>query len=107
MDRGAGHAAAGHVEGHHIEWSLALGQGTNRTNLAAMSEAAAFTHAALESAPDTSIPLAVYYPVNRAVPDIPQRIRQKHDFSQLAAYEEELASIERSKYGTWIRAHQA
>lgn len=96
------------VEGHRIEWSLSLGQGTNRTNLAAMSEAAAFTHAALESAPDTSIPLAVYYPVNRAVLDIPQRIRQKHDFSQLAAYEGALVGGNRDfrLFFEWFRQRE-
>lgn len=34
-----------------------------------------------------SLPLVVFYPVNRAVFDIPIRIKQKHTFDQLAAYE--------------------
>jgi predicted ATP-binding protein involved in virulence len=75
------------IEGRVVEWSLALGQGPGRTDLTAMSEAASLVRTALESIPDTSIPLAVFYPVNRAVLDIPQRIRHKHDFSQLSAYE--------------------
>ncbi|SEM75704.1 Predicted ATP-binding protein involved in virulence [Stigmatella aurantiaca] len=39
---------------------------------------------------DVSIPLAVYFPTNRAVLDIPQRIRTTHVFDQLAAYDNSL-----------------
>lgn len=42
--------------------------------------------AALRSG-ETSLPLFVYYPVNRAVLDIPLRIRTKHLFDPLAAYD--------------------
>lgn len=42
----------------------------------------------LESDIQMSIPLAVYYPVNRAVLDIPLRIRRRrHTFEQLSAYD--------------------
>lgn len=37
-----------------------------------------------------SIPLFVYYRINRAVLDIPLKIRKKHDFSLLEAYDEAL-----------------
>jgi len=40
----------------------------------------------------TSLPLFVYYPVNRAVLDIPLRIRAKHSFNLLAAYDDALTS---------------
>ena len=39
-----------------------------------------------------SMPLLVYYPVNRAVLDIPLRIREKHRFDLFAAYDESLTS---------------
>ena len=39
-----------------------------------------------------NLPLLVYYPVNRAVVDIPLRIRAKHCFSLLSAFEESLTS---------------
>lgn len=96
------------VEGHRVEWSLVLGQGTTRTDLTAMSEAAALVRTALDSAPDTSIPLAVFYPVNRAVLDIPQRIRHKHDFSQLAAYEGALVGGNRDfrLFFEWFRQRE-
>ncbi|MDO9579016.1 MAG: AAA family ATPase, partial [Bacteroidales bacterium] len=38
----------------------------------------------------TNIPLAVYYHVNRAVLDIPLRIRGRHEFNQLTAYDQAL-----------------
>lgn len=42
----------------------------------------------LSADPDNAgIPSFVYYPVNRAVLDIPLRIRKKHAFTQLSAYE--------------------
>jgi predicted ATP-binding protein involved in virulence len=40
----------------------------------------------LESNNDAPVPLAVFYPVNRAVLDIPVRIREKHTFDQIAAH---------------------
>lgn len=39
---------------------------------------------------NTNIPLFVYYPVNRAVVDIPLRIRNRHNFGILSAYDEAL-----------------
>jgi predicted ATP-binding protein involved in virulence len=39
-----------------------------------------------------NLPLFVYYPVNRAVLDIPLRIREKHQFDLLAAYDYALTS---------------
>ena len=39
-----------------------------------------------------NLPLFVYYPVNRAVLDIPLRIREKHRFDLLSAYDESLTS---------------
>jgi predicted ATP-binding protein involved in virulence len=39
-----------------------------------------------------NLPLFVYYPVNRAVLDIPLRIKEKHSFKLLAAYDDTLSS---------------
>lgn len=36
---------------------------------------------------NASLPLFVYYPVNRAVLDIPLRIKEKHVFDQISAYD--------------------
>lgn len=40
----------------------------------------------------TPLPLTVYYPVNRAVLDIPLRIRKQHPFDRMAAYDQALSS---------------
>lgn len=39
-----------------------------------------------------NLPLFVYYPVNRAVLDIPLRIKERHRFSPLSAYDDALTS---------------
>lgn len=45
----------------------------------------------LEENKHSTLPLAIYYPVNRAVLDIPLRIRKKHRFDRLAAYDQALS----------------
>jgi len=45
-----------------------------------------------ESAGKVNIPLFVYYPVNRAVVDIPLRIRNRHPFDLLSAFDDALTS---------------
>jgi len=45
-----------------------------------------------ESNGKTNLPLFAYYPVNRAVLDIPLRIREKHSFDLLSAYDGSLTS---------------
>ena len=39
---------------------------------------------------NANLPVLVYYPVNRAVVDIPLRIRKKHSFELLSTYEDSL-----------------
>ena len=48
-------------------------------------------HSRLEKDETYNLPLAVYYPVNRAVLDIPLRIRKKHRFERLSAYDQALS----------------
>ncbi|MGP8336866.1 MAG: AAA family ATPase, partial [Methanosarcinaceae archaeon] len=45
-----------------------------------------------ETLEKVNIPLFVYYPVNRAVLDIPLRIRRQHKFDLLTAYDDALTS---------------
>jgi len=45
-----------------------------------------------ESNGQVNLPVFVYYPVNRAVLDIPLRIREKHRFDLLSAYDDSLTS---------------
>jgi len=60
------------------------------SNLVQVKEIAELVQEELEDNENASIPLAVYYSVNRAVLDIPLRIRKKHHFGQLEAYDQTL-----------------
>jgi len=60
--------------------------------ISATEKAKAIQASIAESGGNTDIPLFAYYPVNRAVLDIPLRIRGRHDFDLLSAYDESLTS---------------
>ncbi|MDZ7967224.1 MAG: AAA family ATPase [Nostoc sp. DedSLP03] len=48
----------------------------------------------LESNSETSLPLVVYYPVNRAVIDIALEIQDEHSFEQIDAYDQALNGVQ-------------
>ena len=53
---------------------------------------------------EASVPMLAYYPVNRAVLDIPLKIRKAHDFSPLGAYENALTSATNFRvFFEWFR----
>ena len=53
---------------------------------------------------ESNIPLFVYYPVNRAVLDIPLRIRKSHKFDLIEAWEESLTSgVNFRSFFEWFR----
>ncbi len=62
------------------------------TNLKQMKKLVEEIKEKLTSDPETNLPIAVYYPVTRAVLDIPLRIRGKLEFDQLAAYDNALTA---------------
>lgn len=72
-------------KGHH---------GSNgNSSLQQTAEIAKQYHLALsESHGHLNMPVFVYYPVNRAVLDIPLRIKEKHQFNILSTYEDALTS---------------
>ena len=61
------------------------------TNLDELRKHVELLRSKLEEDERTSLPLAIYYPVNRAVLDIPLRIRKRHQFDRLAAYDQALS----------------
>lgn len=61
------------------------------TNLSELRTRVELLRSELEEDEAVSLPLAVYYPVNRAVLDIPLRIRKRHQFDRLAAYDQGLS----------------
>ncbi|ANB03664.1 AAA family ATPase [Ectothiorhodospira sp. BSL-9] len=85
-------------EGTCFGWNLVkVRKGYSKKELASVlisvSETAKGIQASItEHRGKVNIPLLAYYPVNRAVLDIPLRIREKHQFGLLSAYEESLTS---------------
>ena len=60
-----------------------------------------------EESEKTDLPIMVYYPVNRAVLDIPLRIRSKHNFNLLAAYEDSLTGgVNFRTFFEWFRERE-
>jgi predicted ATP-binding protein involved in virulence len=82
------------VSGRNVQWQVAKTREGRKqqtiTNLADVTRTAETVKGELEKDSKASLPLAVYYPVNRAVLDIPLRIRKKHTFEQLSAYDQAL-----------------
>jgi predicted ATP-binding protein involved in virulence len=60
-----------------------------------------------ETSEQVNLPLFVYYPVNRSVLDIPLRIREKHSFNLLAAYDNALTSAANFRtFFEWFRERE-
>lgn len=57
---------------------------------------------------NASLPILVYYPVNRAVLDIPLRIRKRHNFDQIATYDDSLTGAASSfrVFFEWFRLRE-
>ena len=81
--------------GDSVRWSVSKSRrGLRRqmiTNLEELKKHVKQFHSRLEEDERTTLPLAVYYPANRAVLDITLRIRKRHPFDRLAAYDEALS----------------
>ena len=60
------------------------------TNLKRIKHIADALHERLGVDPKANVPIAVYYGVNRAVLDIPLRIRTKHEWDQMSAFDQAL-----------------
>ena len=80
--------------GTRYQWSVArYRRGRTRrmgSNIGGLGELANLLRSDLGEHSVASLPLAVSYPVNRSVLDIPLRIRKKHPFDQLSAYDRAL-----------------
>lgn len=82
-------------EGSPIQWSITKARRGRRqqtlSRLVELRTSADRFRSQLEDDELVGVPLAVYYPVNRAVLDIPLRIRTRHRFDRLAAYDQTLS----------------
>lgn len=96
-------------EGAVYKWSVTKTRTGKRrqtiTGLAGLKDLVDLVHSRLEEDDSASLPVAVYYPVNRAVLDIPLRIRNRHPFDQLAAYDQALSGDRRDfrTFFEWFR----
>lgn len=85
-----------HTEGRmgKLEWGLraerTLSTVSRRYQAEALRASLATLSRQLQDSPTTSVPFAVFYRTNRAVLDIPLRIRKKHTFDQFSAFDEAL-----------------
>lgn len=86
------------IQGEAISWQIArTRKGHSKSNgqslLKEVSQLAQMIQRGItEGNGQANIPLFAYYPVGRAVLDIPLRIREKHQFDLLSAYESSLTS---------------
>ena len=82
-------------QGESVKWSVFKGRRGRKkqtiTNLSELRKQVELLRSKLAEDEHTNLPLALYYPVNRAVLDIPLRIRKRHPFDQLAAYDQALS----------------
>ena len=75
------------------------------SNLGELKKVVDKIHRQLDSTSLVDLPLAIYYPTNRAVLDIPLKIRTKHSFEQITAYDEVLTGgqIDFRRFFEWFR----
>lgn len=99
-------------QGMDIKWTVVKTRRSRRkqriTNLDELRELAEMVRFDLEADEGASLPLAVYYPVNRAVLDIPLRIRRRHEFDRLEAYDQALSGDRNSFriFFEWFRERE-
>jgi predicted ATP-binding protein involved in virulence len=85
---------------HLVDWRVSRTRRGRRrqsiTGLEGVKTVVDFIHIRLDEDESLSLPIAVYYPTNRAVVDIPLRVRKTHPFDLLSAYDQALSGKWRS-----------
>ncbi len=98
--------------GERIRWMVTKirrgRKGQSITQLKELKAQASQLRKDLTDGKELQLPIAVYYPVNRAVLDIPLRIREQHKFDRLAAYDQALSGAQNSfrVFFEWFRARE-
>ncbi|MBD0309395.1 MAG: AAA family ATPase, partial [Microcoleus sp. T1-bin1] len=99
-------------DGQELAWSLThVSKGRSKdtsSNLGDLKRVVDRIHSELDANPYAALPLAVYYPTNRAVLDIPLKIRTKHSFEQITAYDEVLTGgqIDFRRFFEWFKERE-
>jgi len=92
-----------------VLWSLTkVRKGRSKdtsSNLGDLKKVVDHIHSQLDANSYAALPLVVYYPTNRAVLDIPLKIRTKHSFEQITVYDEVLTGgqIDFRRFFEWFR----
>ncbi|MGD1872616.1 MAG: AAA family ATPase [Mastigocoleus sp.] len=92
-----------------VTWSLAKVQKrrskNSSTDLSQLRELVEKTHSQLEANPNFNLSVIVHYCVNRAVIDIPLKVRKKHSLDRVTAYEQSLhgVQINFNNFFQWFR----
>lgn len=92
-----------------LVWSLTkASKGRSKetsSNLGELKTVVDNIHRLLDYTSLVELPIAIYYPTNRAVIDIPLKIRTKHSFEQITAYDEVLTGgqIDFRRFFEWFR----
>lgn len=84
------------------------GRSAGSSNLHELTALASEFRARLSEDTGAGLPVFVYYPVNRAVLDIPLRIRKRHTFDPLSAYDDSLTGAQNSfrLFFEWFRERE-
>ncbi|MGF1672414.1 MAG: AAA family ATPase [Rivularia sp. (in: cyanobacteria)] len=78
---------------------------TTGSDLDELRELVEITHEQLKNNPEFNLPVIVHYGVNRAVIDIPLRVRKKHSLERVTAYDQALdgVQINFNSFFQWFR----
>jgi predicted ATP-binding protein involved in virulence len=94
---------------HKATWSLTTTQTGRRKDTRdnpALASVVEEISSQWRSSPEANVPLVIYYPVNRAVLDIPLEIPEEHLFTQMDTYDQALTGIQIGfgRFFQWFRA---
>jgi predicted ATP-binding protein involved in virulence len=98
------------LDSQEVKWSINIVQTGRSINLkkelAELEPVTNNLRSQWEASPEANIPLVVYYPVNRAVFNIPLEMPQGYSFKQVDAYEQALNGVQIgfSNFFQWFRA---
>lgn len=101
-----------HVEAGQVEWKLSKNRSghasEDKSSFQQLTEyAKSVQNRISETSEQFNLPLFAYYPVNRAVLDIPLRIRERHRFTLLSAYDDALtAGANFRTFFEWFRERE-
>ncbi len=92
-------------------WVLAKARtgrkGEHSSSLQSLNELAGRYRAKLSEEDNVSLPLIAFYPVERAVLDIPLKIKEKHSFFQLDGYDNSLnQGVDFRRFFEWFRERE-